>query len=410
MTARTPPATAVTGIGLVTAAGIGTDATWQGVCAGKSTAARNPLLAGLPVDISCTVPGFSPREHVGRRSSLTHDRFIQLSITAAREAVADSGLDPKTWDGARVGVVVGCGLGGVATWETQHRRMLEQGPQAVSALLVPMLVPNMVAGHLAMDLRATGPNLVTATACASGATAIGTALQLLRDDSCDVVIAGGGEAGVSPLMVTGFAQMGALSRRLDEPCAASRPFDADRDGFVIGEGSGMLVLEREADARARGARVRAKVAGYGASADAHHMTAPDPEGTGVVQALHTALAAADVMPDEVDHVNAHGTSTPLNDAAEAGALRKVLGEGAAVTSAKGVIGHTLGAAGAIEAALTVLTVQHGAVPPTANLQRLDPGIELDVVTGSPRGCDVEVAVSNSFGFGGQNAVLVFTAA
>ncbi|MCX4854911.1 beta-ketoacyl-[acyl-carrier-protein] synthase family protein [Streptomyces canus] len=410
MTARTPPATAVTGIGLVTAAGIGADATWQGVCAGRSAAARNPLLAGLPVDISCTVPGFSPREHVGRRSSLTHDRFIQLSITAAREAVADSGLDPKTWDGARVGVVVGCGLGGVATWETQHQRMLRQGPQAVSALLIPMLVPNMVAGHLAMDLRAKGPNLVTATACASGATAIGTALQLLRDGSCDVVIAGGGEAGVSPLMVTGFAQMGALSTRLDEPSAASRPFDADRDGFVIGEGSGMLVLEREADARARGAHVRAKVAGYGASADAHHMTAPDPEGTGVVQALRMALAAADVMPDEVEHVNAHGTSTPLNDAAEARALRKVLGQGAAVTSAKGVIGHTLGAAGAIEAALTVLTVEHGTVPPTANLQRLDPGIELDVVAGSPRRCGVEVAVTNSFGFGGQNAVLVLTAA
>ncbi|WP_435208789.1 beta-ketoacyl-[acyl-carrier-protein] synthase family protein [Streptomyces sp. bgisy034] len=401
---------AVTGIGLVTAAGIGADATWQGVCAGRSAAARNPLLAGLSVDISCTVPGFSPREHVGRRSSLTHDRFIQLSIAAAREAVADSGLDPRTWDGARVGVVVGCGLGGVATWETQHRRMLEQGPQAVSALLIPMLVPNMVAGHLAMDLRATGPNLVTATACASGATAIGVALQLLRDGSCDVVIAGGGEAGVTPLMVTGFAQMGALSGRLDEPSAASRPFDADRDGFVIGEGSGMLVLQREADARARGARVRAKLAGYGASADAHHMTAPDPEGAGVIQALRTALAAADVMPDEVDHVNAHGTSTPLNDAAEARALRKVLGEGAAVTSAKGVIGHTLGAAGAIEAALTVLSVERGTVPPTANLQRLDPGIELDVVAGSARRQGVEVAVSNSFGFGGQNAVLVVTAA
>jgi 3-oxoacyl-[acyl-carrier-protein] synthase II len=270
---------------------------------------------------------------VGRRSALTQDRFTQLALTAAREAVADSGLDPGTWDGARVGVVVGCGLGGVATWEAQHRRMLEQGPQAVSALLIPMLVPNMVAGHLAMDLRATGPNFVTATACASGATAIGAALHLLRDGACDVVLAGGGEAGVSPLMVTGFAQMGALSTaRLDRPATASRPFDAGRDGFVIGEGSGMLVLEREADARARGARVRARVAGYGATADAHHMTAPDPEGNGVIRALRTALAAADVMPDEVDHVNAHGTSTPLNDAAEARAVRKVLGEGAAASS------------------------------------------------------------------------------
>ncbi|QQM38454.1 beta-ketoacyl-[acyl-carrier-protein] synthase family protein [Streptomyces liliifuscus] len=404
------PDIAVTGVGLVTSAGIGVDATWKGVCEGRPTAARNPLLAGLPVDISCTVPGFSAREHVGRRSSLAHDRFTQLGITAAREAVADAGLDPRNWDGARVGVVVGCGLGGVATWETQHRRMLEKGPEAVSALLIPMLVPNMVAGHLAMDLHATGPNLVTATACASGATAIGTALQLLRDGSCDLVVAGGAEAGVSPLMVTGFAQMGALSRRLDEPSAASRPFDADRDGFVIGEGSGMLVLEREADAHARRARVRARIAGYGASADAYQMTAPDPAGVGVLQALRTALAGAGVMPDEVDHVNAHGTSTPLNDAAEAGALRKLLGEGAAVTSTKGVTGHTLGAAGAIEAVLTVLTVEHGRVPPTANLERQDAEIELDIVAGSPREQKVDVAVSNSFGFGGQNAVLVITAA
>ncbi|MFD5698633.1 beta-ketoacyl synthase N-terminal-like domain-containing protein, partial [Streptomyces lasiicapitis] len=223
MTAPAPAREAdvvVTGLGLVTAAGIGVDATWAGVCRGESAAATDPGLAGLPVDISCTVPGFSARQHVGRRSSLTHDRFSQLSIAAAREAVTDSGLDPRTWDGARVGVVVGCGLGGVATWEAQHRRMLDDGPQAVSALLIPMLVPNMVAGHLAMDLGATGPNLVTATACASGATAIGTALALLRDRSCDVVIAGGGEAGVTPLMVTGFAQMGALSRRLGEPAAA----------------------------------------------------------------------------------------------------------------------------------------------------------------------------------------------
>ncbi|GHE88884.1 3-oxoacyl-[acyl-carrier-protein] synthase 2 [Streptomyces longispororuber] len=400
----------VTGVGLVTAAGIGAAATWAGVCRGESAAATDPALAGLPVDISCTVPGFSPRQHVGRRSALTQDRFTQLSVAAAREAVADSGLDPETWDGARVGVVVGCGLGGVTTWEAQHRRLLDDGPKAVSALLIPMLVPNMVAGHLAMDLRATGPNLVTATACASGATALGTALQLLRDGSCDVVVAGGGEAGVTPLMVTGFAQMGALSRRCAEPAAASRPFDRDRDGFVIGEGSGMLVLERAADARAWGATARARLAGYGASADAHHLTAPDPRGTGVLQALRTALARADVVPDEVDHVNAHGTATPLNDAVEAAVVRKFLGTGAAVTSTKGVLGHTLGAAGAIEAALTVLAVQHATVPPTANLHHQDPDVDLDVVTGAPRERTVEVAVSNSFGFGGQNAVLVVTRA
>ncbi|MFC5718657.1 beta-ketoacyl-[acyl-carrier-protein] synthase family protein [Streptomyces gamaensis] len=400
---------AVTGLGLVTAAGIGTEATWEGVCAGRSAAARNPQLAGLPVDISCTVPGLDPARHISARSRIVHDRFTQLAIVAAREAVAGAGLDPREWDGARVGVVVGCGLGGVSTWEQQHRRLLEQGPKAVSALLVPMLVPNMVAGNLAIDLRATGPNFVTATACSSGATALGAAASLLRSGACDVVLAGGAEAGVSPLMVTGFAQMGALSKRLAEPAAASRPFDADRDGFVIGEGSGMLVLEREADARARGAAVRARLAGYGASADAHHLTAPEPKGTSVLAAVRAALEESGAAPEEVAHVNAHGTATRVNDVVEARTLRTALGDGAAVTSAKGVLGHTLGAAGAIEAALTVLAIERGTVPPTANCERLDPEVELDVVTGGPRTAKVEVAMSTSFGFGGQNAVLVFTA-
>jgi 3-oxoacyl-[acyl-carrier-protein] synthase II len=401
---------AVTGVGLVTAAGIGAEASWQGVCEGSPRAAHDPALEGLPVDISCTVPEFSAARLVGRRSTLVHDRFVQLAIVAAREAVADSGLDPRTWDGARIGVVMGCGLGGVSTWERQHRTMLSEGPGSVSALLIPLLVPNMVAGHLAMEFGARGPNFVTATACASGATAIGAATQLLHDDLCDVVITGGSEAGVSPLIVTGFAQMGALSRRLDEPAAASRPFDVDRDGFVIGEGSGVLILEREADARARGARVRARIAGYGASADAHHMTAPDPGGIGARRALEAALASAGLTPGEVDHVNAHGTSTPLNDAAESKVLTELLGTRATVTSVKGVVGHALGAAGAIEAALTVLTVENATVPPTANLENQDPEIELDIVAKGPRAQQIDVAVSNSFGFGGQNAVLVFTSA
>jgi beta-ketoacyl-acyl-carrier-protein synthase II len=408
--ARPATPVAVTGIGLVTPAGIGADATWRTVCAGRSTARRDPALSGLPVDFSCTVPGFDPAVHVGRRSRLMHDRFVQLALVAAREAVADAGLDPATWDGARVGVVIGCGLGGVATWEAQHRNLLERGPDAVSALLIPMLVPNMVSGQLAIDLHATGPNLVTATACASGASAIGTALGLLRDGSCDIVLSGGAEAGVSPLIVTAFAQMGALSRRREDPAAASRPFDADRDGFVIGEGSGMLVLEREADARARGARVRARIAGYGASADAHHMTTPDPDGAGVLSATRTALSQAGLAPQEVDHVNAHGTSTPLNDAVEARILATVFGTGPTVTSTKGVLGHSLGATGAVEAALTVLAIEHGTVPPTANLDHQDPKIDLDIVARAPRSQRIDAAVSNSFGFGGQNAVLVFTAA
>lgn len=406
----TGPAIAVTGIGLVTSAGIGTEATWHGVCAGAGTGRRDPSLAGLPVDISCTVPEFDPACHVGRRSTLIHDRFVQLAMTAAREAVADARLDPGSWDAARVGVVMGCGLGGVGTWERQHRAFLDRGPGSVSALLLPMLIPNMVAGHLSAEFNARGPSFVTATACASGATALGCARELLHDHRCDIVIAGGSEAGVSPLVVTGFARMGALSRRLSDPGAASRPFDADRDGFVAAEGSGVLILEREDDAIARGVRPRARLAGYGASADAGHMTAPDPQGAGVTLAMRAALNSAGLGPDEVEHVNAHGTSTRLNDVVEARAVLALLGTRASVTSTKGVTGHAFGAAGAIEAALTVLTVQHGIVPPTANLAEQDPAIQVDIVAGAPRRQPVQVAMSNSFGFGGQNAVLVFTAA
>jgi beta-ketoacyl-acyl-carrier-protein synthase II len=401
---------AVTGLGLVTAAGVGADPSWQTVCSGVSTAATDPELAGLPVDISCRVPAFDSRALLGRRANLSYDRFVQLALIAGQEAVADAGLDPATWDGARVGVIIGCGLGGVSTWETQHRRMLNEGPQTVSPLLIPMLVPNMVAGNLAIRFGATGPNLVTATACASGATAIGMARDLLRRNICDVVLAGGAEAGVAPLIVTGFAQMGALSTRTDSPAAASRPFDVDRDGFVIGEGSGIVVLERMEDARARGARVRARLVGYGASADAHHMTAPDPSGHGVERAIHDALADGGIGADDVDHVNAHGTSTPQNDLAEARVIARCLPAGPAVTSSKGVLGHALGAAGAIEAALTVLTIENGHIPPTGNLECQDPEIDINVVIKEVRHQRVEVALSNSFGFGGQNVVLAFAEA
>jgi 3-oxoacyl-[acyl-carrier-protein] synthase II len=400
----------VTGIGLVTPAGVGTEPTWRAVCAGTSTATRDPGLAGLPVDFSCRVPEYDARALLGRRATLHYDRFVQLALIAAQEAIADAGLDPAAWDGRRVGVVIGCGLGGVSTWETQHRQLLDHGPETVSSLLIPMLVPNMLAGHMGIRFRATGPNLVTATACASGATAIGVARDLLRQGVCDIVLAGGAEAPVVPLIVTGFAQMRALSNRGQAPETASRPFDVDRDGFVIGEGSGVLVLERAEHAEARGARVRARLAGYGASADAYHMTAPDPEGTGVEQAVRTALIDAGAGPAEVDHVNAHGTSTPLNDLAEAGVLARMFGDGPAVTSTKGVLGHSLGAAGAIEAALTVLAIENQLVPPTANLESQDPDIEIDVVAKEARRRRVELALSNSFGFGGQNVVLAFTPA
>lgn len=401
---------AVTGLGLVTPAGIGVPPNWARVCSGESTASTDPNLEGIEVDFSCRVPGFDAAELLGRKHARRLDRFVQLAVVAAREAIADAGLDPETWDGARVGVVLGCGMGGAKTWETQHRRLLERGPDKVSPMLIPMLIPNMVAGQLAMEFRATGPNLVTATACASGATAIGVARDLLRAGACDIALTGGTEAGLTPLSIAGFAQMGALSRRRDNPAAASRPFDIDRNGFVAAEAAGVLVLERVADARARRARLHGCIVGYGASADGYHATAPDPQGVGAEQAIRAALADAGLAPSEVQHVNAHGTSTPLNDVAEARVLHRVLGEGVVVTSTKGVTGHALGAAGAIEAAYTVLAVEHGRVPPTANLDSQDPEVELDVVAKACREQRVEVAMSDSFGFGGQNAVLVVSAA
>jgi beta-ketoacyl-acyl-carrier-protein synthase II len=401
---------AVTGLGLVTPAGIGVPGNWERICAGESTASTDPNLEGVAVDFDCRVPGFSAEELLGRKHARRLDRFVQLAVVAARHAVADAGLDPETWDGARVGVVLGCGMGGAATWETQHKRLLEHGPGKVSPLLIPMLVPNMVAGQLAMEFGATGPNLVTATACASGATAIGTARDLLRTGACDAVLTGGTEAGLTPLSIAGFAQMGALSTRTDEPAAASRPFDIARDGFVAAEAAGVLVLERVEDARARSACVHAHISGYGASADGFHATAPDPEGDGAERAIRAALADADADPGDVQHVNAHGTSTPLNDVSEARVIKRVLGDGAVVTSTKGVTGHALGAAGAIEAAYTVLAIEHGVVPPTANLESPDPEVEVEVVAKKPREQAIDLAISNSFGFGGQNAVLVVTAA
>lgn len=402
---------AITGIGLVTPAGIGAAASWQNICTGQGTAAApDPELAGLPVDFSARVPGFDADSLLGRRTAWRLDRCSQLALAAAREAVADSGLDPGAWDGTRVGVVIGSGIGGASTWERQYRRLIDFGVTAVSPLLIPMLAVNMTAGYLGIEFGATGPNLVTATACASGATAIGVARELLRSARCDIVITGGAEACVIPSIVCGFANMGALSSRRADPELSSRPFDTARDGFVPAEGAAVLVLERAADATSRGARVHAFISGYGASADAYRATTPDPQGTGAERALSEALADAGLPASAVGHVNAHGTSTPLGDLAEARMLRRVLGTGVSVTSVKGVTGHALGAAGAIEAAVTALSVEHGFVPPTANLSAQDPDIDLDVVAKEGRRERVGVAVSNSFGFGGQNAVLVVTAA
>ncbi|NGO66857.1 beta-ketoacyl-[acyl-carrier-protein] synthase family protein [Streptomyces boncukensis] len=400
---------AVTGLGLVTPAGTGVERNWETVCAPKPAAALDPALTASPVRISCRVPDFDPAAQLGARRAHHLDRFVQLGLVAAREALADAGLDPAAWDGTRVGVVLGCGDGGTTTLEREHRVLLEEGARWVSPLLIPMHPLSMLAGQVAMEFGALGPNLVVATACASGTSAVGAAKDLLALDRCDIVLTGAGESTLTPLIISGFAQMKALSRRHHDPAGASRPFDADRDGFVAGEGAGVLVLERPDHARARGARVRARVVGYGASADAHHMTAPHPEGRGIEAALRAALEDAGASPADVAHVNAHGTSTPLNDLAEAKALRRVLPGSPLVTSTKGVTGHLLGAAGAAEAVYTVLAVERGLVPPTANLERLDRGVELDIPT-VPARRRIGLALTESLGFGGQNAVLAVAGA
>jgi 3-oxoacyl-[acyl-carrier-protein] synthase II len=401
---------AVTGLGLVTPAGVGVERNWSEVCRARGTAAvLDPELDGVPVSLACRVPDFDAEALLGGRRAHRLDRFVQFALVAAHEALADSGLDPATWDGARVGVVLGNAGAGLQTYEGQHRVMLDQKPQRVTPLLLAMYLPNMMAGQVAIEFGATGPNLVVATACASGNTAIATACDLLALGRCDVVLTGGSEAMVTPLTMSGFANMGALSTRNDAPESASRPFDADRDGFVAGEGAGLLVLERAGDARARGARIRARIVGHGSTADAHHITAPHPDGRGLEQAMRLALADAGAAPGDVSYVNAHGTSTPLNDLAEARTLRRVLPADPLVSSTKGVTGHLLGAAGAIEAAYTVLALENGLVPPTANLRTRDPEIDIDVAA-TPIRHDIELALSNSMGFGGQNAVLALSRA
>lgn len=397
----------VTGLGAVSPAGIGVEATWAGVCSGASSAIRCPQLADLPVQLACRVPQFDAKALFGAQAVRRMDRSTLLGLMAAREAVADAGLDPSAWDGARVGIVMGTSMGGSHVFEAAYRQYLTQGPQWVTPLLGVTGPMNLLAGYLSVPLRAHGPNLVVNTACASGVTAIGTARQLLQADMCDVVISGGAEAPLTGLLISALAQMGATSKRHDDPGRAIRPFDADRDGLVLAEGAGVVVLERADDARARGAAARAVIAGYGASADGYHMSAPDPAGVGAERAIRMALADAGLRGGDIDHVNAHGTSTPANDATESITINRVY-DRPAVTSTKGVTGHPLGAAGALESVLAVLTLENGSVPPTANLERQDPHIDLDVVSGKPREMALGAVANHSFGFGGQNAVLVLT--
>ncbi|MEU3839068.1 beta-ketoacyl-[acyl-carrier-protein] synthase family protein [Streptomyces sp. NPDC028635] len=403
-----PAEVAVTGIGLVTPAGHTPQENWDALCRGRSLARSDPELAGLPVDFSCAVTGFDAAAELGRPLARRVDRFIQFALVAARRAVTDAGLGPGPL-GERVGVVLGVGSNCLSTYVTEFGHLGAGRPERVSPLALPRSVPSMAAGEVAVDLGAQGPNFTTASACASGATALGVARDLLRSGTCDVVLAGGSESGRSRMAVTCFSRMRALSRRRDAPELASRPFDARRDGLVLGEGAAVLVLERTADARARRARVLALLRGYGAGSDAHHPVAPHPRGEGAARAIRAALRDADCAPRDIAHVNAHGTSTPLSDAAEAAALTRVFGSHApAVTASKGVVGHALGAAGAIQAAYTVLALRRGLVPPVANFEGQDGDHKVDIVAGRPRPAAGGAAVSCSFGFGGQNAVLVFS--
>ena len=408
---RGRPRVVVTGVGVKTPAGNDVASFWEQLCAGRASARR--IESFDPSELSITFAGevrdFDAVEYFGPKEARRQDRVTQLGFGAAADALGNAGelgADPS-----RCAVIIATGVGGLHTLEENERLYFEKGPSRVSPFFVPMMMPNATAGVVAMQLGWTGPNLCVATACAAGAHAIGEGVRLIRDGTADVVMAGGTEAAVTPLTIAAFARMGALSSRNDEPERASRPFDADRDGFVIGEGAGCVVLEPLERARARGATIYGEVAGYGRNADAYHITAPSPGGAGAAVCMQLALDDAAVEPSAIGHVNAHGTSTPLNDAAEAEAVRKVFGDSPpVVTSTKGVTGHLIGAAGAVEAVAAMLAVRDGIVPPTANLEKLGDDIELDVVAGSPRKVGPKPAISNSFGFGGHNACLVLTAA
>lgn len=401
-------AVVVTGIGLVTPAGIGIEANWRRVLAGEATAAPDKTLEALPVGISCRVPSFDSAL-LGVKSPWQWDRYAQFALLAARQALEDAGLEAGNWeDESRVAVIIGSGAGGTATLEQQHAVLLAEGADDISSLTLPMGLLNMAAGQVAIELGARGPCLAPCSACASGASALGMAKDLINRGVCDIVVAGGAEAPITPLYVAAFAKMRALSRNTDAG-GASRPFDVARDGFVIGEGAGIFVLESEAHAKARGARSRGRLLGYGASADAHHVTTPHPQGLGARLAMQGALRDAGIEAGAVDYVNAHGTSTPGNDVTESKAIAELFGPQILVSSTKGVTGHLLGAAGAIEAAYTLLALEHGQVPPTANLRNPDPLIAVDLVQGQARTQPIKVALSNSFGFGGQNVSLVFAA-
>jgi 3-oxoacyl-[acyl-carrier-protein] synthase II len=401
----------VTGIGPVTPVGIGVDAYWEGLRTGRNGV--RPITSfdttDFPVSVAGQVADFVPGDFLDAKEARRTDPFAQYAIASAKLAWEDAGTPEVASE--RGAVIYATGIGGVQTLLAQHDVIREKGPGRVSPFMVPMLMANAAGGHIAMQFGLTGPNYCTVSACSSSNHAIGEAMRLVRDGYADLVVAGGSEAATVPLTVAAFAQMTALTKNPD-PQTASRPFDAERNGFVLSEGGCALILESEEHASARGARVYCEVAGYGASDDAYHITAPDPKGSGAALAMTCALRDAGEEPDAVTYVNAHGTSTPLNDAAETAAIKSVLGDhayGVAVSSTKSMTGHMLGAAGAVEGAACALAIANGTVPPTIHYANPDPDCDLDITPNQARDLDVRLALSNSFGFGGANATVAFRA-
>ena len=406
-----PRRVVVTGIGPVTPVGIGVEPFWASLVAGKS--GIGPVTqfeaSDYPVRIAGELRDFDPAAWMERREVRRTDRVVHLAAAAARLAWQDAG-SPQV-EASRAAVTMGTGIGGIATFSEQVTTLVTRGPGRVSPFTVPAMMPNAAAAHVAMDLKLSGPNVCLVTACASGAHAVGEGYRYVQEGRADLCLAGGTEAAIVPIAMAAFAQMGALSKNPDAE-RASRPFDANRDGFVLSEGSCVLVLEEAERAEARGARIYAEIAGYGASADAFHITQPEPDGVAAVSAIEAALADAGEPAEAVDHVNAHGTSTPLNDAAETKALKKALGDHAytvAISSTKSMTGHLLGAAGAVEAAAAALAIRDQTVPPTINLETPDPQCDLDYTPNGAKQREVRLALSNSFGFGGHNAVLALRA-
>ena len=402
----------VTGTGILCPLGLNIATTWEGLVAGKSGIDHITLFDPEPHEtkIAGEIKGFEPTDYISRKDARHMDRFTQMAIAASLQAVEQSGIEVNSMNEDNIGVIVGSGIGGLSTLFEQTKILLEKGPNRVSPFLVPMMITDMAAAQVSITLRVKGPNLCTTSACSSGSDAIGVAYELIRRGDTQAVITGGSEAIINPLGITAFNALKAISTRNDEPQLASRPFDTERDGFVIGEGAGILVLENLAHAQRRGAQILAEIMAYGATADAYHITQPDGAGSGAARAIQAALNKAGLATTEIDYINAHGTSTQLNDKMETTAIKSVFGDYAyhiPISSTKSMMGHLIGAAGAVEAAICIMVIQHGLIPPTINLTHPDPECDLDYVPNVARRAKVTTALSSSFGFGGHNSVLVF---